>query len=89
MFVKICYSPIFASTRLLARSVGRIKINMINSEITEDNIARVTEEQLQGINKEEFDKAVAEYKKQCLAAFSTNRSADIIKKHDFPERHVV
>lgn len=87
--MKICYSPIFASTRLLARPVGPIKINMINPEITEDNIAHVTEEQLQGINKEEFDKAVAEYKKQCLAAFSTNRSGDVIKKHDFPERHVV
>jgi hypothetical protein len=76
---------LFASTHLLARSVGPINpISMFNPEIDSGNIIAVSEEDLKEEQRQAMEKAVEEYKQLCLKSFSLNKSGQVIQKQDLP-----
>ena len=55
----------------------------IPSEVVQDNIQAITEDQLQGELKAEYDAHMVEYKKLCLASFGCTRDK-VIKKAPVP-----
>ena len=71
--------PLFASTHLLARSVGPINpINMFNPEIDSGNIIAVSEEDLKEEQRQAMEKAIEEYRQLSLRSFSLNKSGQVI-----------
>jgi len=77
----VCRST-FASTHLLARSVGQdiVEINMSNTDFDMENIIAIIEANLRDEQKQAMAKAMEEYKQLCLKSFSVNRSGEVIQK---------
>ena len=94
---------IFASTHVLARSVGHV-INMVEfmsaakdadksgdrSEISNNNIINVTKQYLKDVQKQQLAQAVDVFKASCLQSFSfVWREGKIIQKGALPSpRHI-
>jgi len=89
---------IFASTHVLARSVGHV-INMVEFmpaakdadksgdrfEISNNNVINVTEEHLNDVRKQQLAQAVDGYKATCLRSFSfRGREGKVIQKGALP-----
>ena len=77
---------IFASTHLLARSVGHKSFNMVElidkSAVNEENHILVPEDKLKEEQKKEYEELVEKFKCECLKSYSITRSGDVIKKFD-------
>ena len=56
----------------------------IIGEVDEGNYVTVEEDKLKENQQKEYLEAVEKYKRECLKAYSTTRSGDVIKKFDFP-----
>jgi hypothetical protein len=54
-------------------------------EVTEDNILKVTEEDLNIVQKQQLEKAIEDYKQACLGAFSVTKRGEVIQKNAFPK----
>ena len=79
---------IFASTHLLARSVGHETFNMVEltdeSAVSEENQIPVPEDKLKEEQKKEYEELVEKFKRECLKSYSVNRSGEVIKKFNLP-----
>ena len=79
---------IFASTHLLAHSVGHKSFNMVEltdkSAISEENQIHVPEDKLNEEQKKEYEELVERFKRECLKSYSVNRFGKVIKKFDLP-----
>ena len=79
---------IFASTHLLARSVGHQSFNMVELTdkyvVSEENQISVPEDKLKEEQKKEFEDLVKKFKRECLESYSINRSGEVIKKFNLP-----
>ena len=78
----------FASTHLLARSVGHESFNMVEltdkSAVSEENQIPVPEDKLKEEQKKEYEELVEKLKRECLKSYSVNRSGEVIKKFNLP-----
>ena len=54
------------------------------SDLKEDNHIPVEKDKLKDEQKAELKAAIDAYEQQCLLSFSATRSAEVIKKFDFP-----
>ena len=79
---------IFASTHLLARSVGHESFNMVEltdkSTVSQQNQIPVPEDKLKEEQKKEYEELVEKFKRECLKSYSVNRSGEVIKKFNLP-----
>ena len=79
---------IFASTHLLARSVGPESFNMVDitdkSAVSEENQIHVPEDKLKEEQKKEYEELLEKFKHECLKWYSVTRSSEVIKKFDLP-----
>ena len=79
---------IFASTHLLARSVGHERFNMMEltdkSTVSEENQIHVPEDKLKEEQKKEFEELIEKFKRECLKSYIINRSGEVIKKFNLP-----
>jgi len=79
---------IFASTHLLACSVGLRSFNMTKpvdgSEVIEENYVPVDKSKLKEDQQKELRESVDRYERECLKSYSITRSGELVKKFDFP-----
>ena len=78
----------FASTHLLARSMGHESFNMVEltdkSAVCKENQILVPEDKLKEEQKKEYEELVDRFKRECLKSYSINRSGEVIKKSNLP-----
>jgi hypothetical protein len=55
------------------------------SEVDNDNIFKVTEEDLNVTKKQQLEKAIEDYKQACLGAFSITKRGEAIQKAALPK----
>ena len=79
---------IFASTHLLARSVGHKSFNMAEltdkSAISEENQIPIPEDKFKEEQNKEYEELVEKFKHECLKSYIVNRSGVVIKKFNLP-----
>jgi hypothetical protein len=79
----------FCVNTLLARPMGQENNFTVTiqkpAEVTNDNILKVIEEDLNVAQKQQLEKAMEDYKQACLGASSITKRGEAIQTNAFPK----